>query len=137
MRLRDGLLSYYVVLAVSSGQPVPIEKQLHLLETFETDWCTSPHVSSPAPYFTFNGITLNTDELNRQFGATVIRSNGLEGHHQAKLVIASVKKTTVNDSIIVACLVNSAVLLEYHLIIGEYNFHSLPLILLCTHADVL
>lgn len=110
---------YYVVLAVSSGQPVPIEKQLHLLETFETEWCTSPQILSPAPYFTFNGIPLNTDELNRQFGATVNRSNSLEGHHQAKLRIASVKPA-VNDSIIiVVCLVNSAVLLEYHLIIGE------------------
>ena len=109
-----------MAIAVSRGQGVPIaEKQLHLLERFESDWCTAPLMSSPPPYFTFNGIRLDDDNINAQYGARVNRSTSLQGHHQAKLelVIARVKPS-VNNSIIV-CWINSDVLLEYHLTIGE------------------
>ena len=105
--------------SVSLGQAVPIaEKLLHLLERFESAWCTAPLTSSFPPYFTFNGIPLNDSDINTQYGARVNRSTSLQGHHQAKLVIARVKPS-VNDSIIGCWINESDVLLEYHLTIGE------------------
>lgn len=106
-----------IAMAVSLGQGVPIEKQLRLLERFESDWCTAPLMSSPPPYFTFNGIRLNDDDINAQYGAMVSRSTSLQGHHQAKLVIARVNPAVNNSTIV--CWINSDVLLEYHLTIGE------------------
>ena len=107
---------YYVVLAAPSGQPVLIEKRLHLLERFESDWCTSPLVLSPAPYWMFNGLTLNDGANNTYYGALVNRSSTIEGHHQAKLMIPNVT-SAINDSTM-TCMVNSVVILEYHLIIS-------------------
>ena len=50
--------------------------------------------------------------------AVPIAEKLLQGHHQAKLVIARVEPS-VNDSIIGCWINESDVLLEYHLTIGE------------------
>ena len=107
---------YFIVLAAPSGSPV-VEKEFHLFEEFESDWCTSPLLSSPAPYWFFNGIVLNDGENNTHNGAIVNRNSTYEGHHQAKLTIPSVT-SAMNDSTMI-CVVNSVVILEYHLIVGE------------------
>jgi hypothetical protein len=99
-----------------------VEKEFHLFEEFESDWCTSPHRSSPAPHWFLNGVILNDGENNTQYGTIVGRNTTHEGNHQAQLTIPKLT-SAMNDSTL-TCKVDSVVTLEYHLIIGELNIQS-------------
>lgn len=89
-------------------------------ESFQSDLCVSPLVTSPAPYFTCtfeNYITLNDAKINELYNASVSRNITSEGHHQALLTILDTNPTFNNA--IITCWVNSAVILQYRLIIGK------------------
>jgi hypothetical protein len=138
-----------VVLAAPSGSQGIVEKKFHSFEKFESDWCISPHQSSPAPHWFFNGVILNDGENNTQYGTIINRNGTHEGHHQSQLTIPRLT-ASMNDSN-VTCIVDSVVILEYHLIVGEWSIQSwvlyyyfahhvdrsIIILLLCTGMDLL
>ena len=104
---------------ISVVQPewVPVTNGL-----FQSNLCVSPLVISPAPYFTctfenYITVTLNDAKINELYNASVSRNITSERHHQALLTILGIN-ATFNNSII-TCWVNSAVILQYHLTIGN------------------
>ena len=110
------------LISTTLGQlPLPIEKRFTVSDKFQSVVCRSPHVSF-APYWTVdvNGTALTENEVSRDYGAIVQRDSDGEGHYISVLTIPAVN-LTLNDSTI-TCLVNfTVVILQYHLIIGEYS----------------
>ena len=103
------------LISVVQPQWVPVTNGL-----FQSDLCVSPLVTSPAPYFICtleNYITLNDAKINELYNASISRNITSEGHHQALLTILGTN-ATFNNSII-TCWVNSAVILQYRLTIGN------------------
>ena len=90
-------------------------------KTFVSDLCVSPADIPLPPYFTYNNITLNDNEVNKYYQAEVSRNVSSEGYHQAMLSISTVNSThTLNNSNI-TCWVNQTVIFRYHLIdIGKF-----------------
>ena len=108
------------ILAAQSGSSVNVtEKEFHLMEEFKSDWCPSPLPSSPAPHWFLNGVLLNDGENNTHHGVMIKRNSSNKGHHQSQLTIPKLT-SSMNDSIVI-CKVNLTVILEYHLIIGEWK----------------
>jgi hypothetical protein len=93
--------------------------------SFQSDICVSPLRASPAaPLFTCdfeNGITFefNDAEPNKFYNASISRNITSEGHHWASLIILG-PNLTFNNAII-TCWMNSDVILQYRLIIGNYE----------------
>ena len=90
--------------------------------SFHSDICVSPLRTSPAPFFTGileNNMTFefNKAELNEFYSSNIYRNFTSEGHHQALLIIDGVNHTFSNA--IITCWVNSDVILQYRLIIGN------------------
>ena len=123
-------LSIAILIAAQSGSPVNvvIEREFLLFEKFESDWCLSPLRTSPAPHWFLNGILLNDGENNTHHGVRIMRNSSNEGHHQSQLTIPKLT-SSINDSIVI-CKVNLTVILEYHLVIGEWK-HSVMCIYCC------
>ena len=121
------------ILVAQSGSPVNVvEKEFHLFEEFKSDWCTSPLRSSPAPHWFLNGVLLNDGENNTHNGVMINRSISNEGHHQSQFTIPKLT-SSMNDSTVI-CVVDSVVLWEYHLIIGEWNIQLWVYIAITLHA---
>ena len=121
------------ILAAQSGSPVNvvIEREFHLFEKFDSDWCMSPLRTSPAPHWFLNGFLLNDGENNTHHGVMINRNSSNEGHHQSQLTFPKLT-SSINDSIVI-CKVNLMVILEYHLIIGEWK-HSVMCIAIILDA---
>ena len=90
--------------------------------SFHSGTCVSPLSTSPAPFFTGtleNNVTFefNEAELNEFYSSSIHRNFTSEGHHQALLIIDGVNLMFSNA--IITCWVNSDVILQYRLIIGN------------------
>ena len=90
--------------------------------SFRSDVCVSPLRTPPAPLFTGtleNNITIkfNDAEFNEFYNASVYRNTSSEGYHQAWLIVLGANLSFNNA--IITCWVNSAVILQYHLIMGN------------------
>ena len=93
--------------------------------SFHSGVCVSPLSTSPAPFFTGTLINNNTFEFNDAeanefFSASITRNATTEGHHQALLItIIDGANYLMFNNAIITCWVNTDVILQYRLIIGN------------------
>ena len=116
---------------LGSSVNVVIEREFHLFEKFDSNWCTSPLQTSPAPHWFLNGVLLNDGENNTHHGVRINRNTSNEGHHQSQFTIPMLT-SSMNDSTVI-CKVNFTVILEYHLTIREWK-HSVMCIAITLDA---
>ena len=97
--------------------PTTQELKLYVSGEFQSEVCVSPDLSSPAPYWEFNGTLLNNNEINADYGAIVGRNSSREGYQQSILTIPSVDLRL--NATVISCLVNETVIQQYHVTVGE------------------